>query len=315
MILVSGSLAFDRIMDFPGYFRDHILPDKLHEISVSFVVNDVQEYFGGTAGNIAYNLALLGEHPVILSSAGTDYEPYRRWQNRHGIDTRAVKIVSRTRTASAFIMTDKADNQITAFHPGAMAYSGVMSKKLQSQLLKKIQWAIVSPGNLDDMRHLPTFYKKHSVPYIYDPGQAIPALSKKDLEQGITGARILIVNDYELALIQKKTGFTKRAILDKVEILAVTLGEKGSLIETAKGQLIIPAAKPRAVVDPTGAGDAYRAGFLYGLMHTWPLETTGRFAALIAVYTVEKKGTQTHGFNWKTLMRRYKENFKTNIIP
>lgn len=324
MILVSGSLAYDRIMNFPGYFRDHLLPEKLHQISVSFFIDKMQEHFGGTAGNIAYNLALLGEKPVILASAGNDYAAYRKWQIKNKINVSFVEQHRDIPTAAAYIMTDKADNQITGFHPGAMQYHVICNMK---HVTKSAKLAIVSPGNLDDMRALPKLYRKYGVPYIYDPGQVIPALAKRDLIDGMTGAKALIVNDYELAMVQKKTGFRKQQMLARVEMLVTTLGEKGSVIEVksptaAAGSRYggrksikssanwrieshrILAVKAKKVVDPTGAGDAYRAGFIYGLLRGWSLQKVGRFAATLAVYTVEKVGTQTHHCTVRDVLRR-----------
>lgn len=313
MIAVSGSLAFDRIMDFPGYFKDHLLPEKLHEISVSFMINDLVEHFGGTAGNIAYSLALLGERPIVLASAGNDYSPYKAWQKKHGINTSLVFEVVAKKSASAYIMTDKADNQITAFYPGAMMHRIKNLESNVKKLDKEVQMAIVSPGNIDDMRILPKFYRKYKIPYIFDPGQALPALSKEDLVSGMDGAEVLMVNDYELALVQKKTGFTKKQILDKVITLVTTLGEKGSLIEHKNGSYKIPPAKANKIIDPTGAGDAYRAGFIYGIARKWSFERIGRFAAVTAVHAVEKAGTQTHQFTVASLKKRYKKNFNETL--
>ncbi len=317
MILVSGSLAYDSIMDFPGKFQDHILPEKLHVLSVSFLINKIEKNFGGTAGNIAYTLALLGERPTIFASAGNDFTPYKAWLTRHKVDCSKISIQS-VPTASAYVMTDRSDNQITAFYPGAMGRECKMKNEECRMLLKNAKMAIVSPGNIDDMRVFPTLYKKHKIPYIYDPGQGIPALSRNDLINGMNGAEVLMLNDYELALVQEKTGFTKEKILNRVKILVVTLGEKGSIIQTKDSRLKIqeikiPIVKPKAVVDPTGAGDAYRAGFIYGLVQGWPLEKIGKFGALLAAYTVEKTGTQTHQFSWKTLKARYHKNFKEKL--
>lgn len=313
MILVSGSLAYDRIMNFPGYFRDHLLPEKLHQISVSFLIDAITQHFGGTAGNIAYSLALLGEKPVVIGSVGSDYTMYRTWQRKQGIDLSLVQTVKSEQTASAYIMTDKADNQITGFHPGALWHPSIQHSAFSIQSLKKVKMAIVSPGNNDDMRALPKFCKKNNIPYIYDPGQEIPRLSSNDLTRGMTGAKVLMVNDYELAMVQKKTGFTRKQLLDKVDILVTTLGADGSRIDTRSSSVSIPAAKPKKIVDPTGAGDAYRAGFIFGLLQKWPLERVGRLASLTAAYTVEKAGTQTHHFTWNELQKRYYKNFKETL--
>ena len=232
-------------------------------------------------------------------------------------------------------MTDKSDNQITAFYPGAMANRVTCNVKRVAQGAKM---AIVSPGNLEDMKTLPVLYKKYGVPYIYDPGQAIPALSGKDLQQGVTGARVFISNDYELAMVLKKTGLTERGLLQKVSILVTTLGDKGSIIKASnpsrfpspglrlpsplgRGQgdggimkFIIPPAKPKNTSDPTGAGDAYRAGLIKGLLLGLPYDKVGKLASTVAVYTVEKYGTQTHGFTWRQVLLRYKTNYGESLV-
>lgn len=307
-ILVSGSLAYDRIMNFAGVFSDHILPEKIHTLSVSFLVDNLVEHFGGTAGNIAYSLALLGAASVVVASAGNDFSPYKKHLKRSGVQTRGVREVPKDRTASAWIMTDRKDNQITAFHPGALKRR-MQNAELRSIARRRIDFAIVAAGNRDDMRRLPTLYKRLGIPYAFDPGQMLPALSRDDLRTGLTGARALFVNDYELSLLLKRTGLSLKQLRASVHTLVVTLGAKGSRIESGGKVYKIPSAKPKAIVDPTGAGDAYRAGFIYGLLAGWPLETVGRFAGLVAVYTVEKLGTQTHKFTWKEVCRRYKKSF------
>lgn len=305
-ILVSGSLAFDKIMNFPGHFADHILPEKIHNLNVSFNIADLRQNFGGTAGNIAYNLSLLQERPIIISTAGNDFEKYECWLAEHKICTDQIKKISDIPSACAYIITDQSDNQITGFHLGAMSNS---VGEISDDIIKSAKLAIVSAGNISDMVNLPKQYQKLGLPYIFDPGQAIPALSSDQLKQCLAGAKILIVNDYELSLILNKTGLFKADIISKVEILITTLGEKGSLIEQGTNRWEIPAAIPKNVSDPTGAGDAYRAGLIKGLLLGWPLEKCGRLAATVAVYTVEKYGTQTHEFTWESLLERYKENF------
>ena len=314
MILVSGSLAYDYIMDFPGYFRDHILKEKLHVLSVSFLIEKMRKNFGGTAGNIAYNLALLGEKPTILASAGNDFEEYGKWLKVKGVDMAQVRKMADVTTAGAYIMTDKADNQITAFYPGAMNEKcKIKNVKLK---MSHVKMAIVSPGNLEDMKTLPRLYKKYGVPYIYDPGQAIPALSGQDLQKGIAGAKVFISNDYELAMVLKKTGWKKDDVLKQVEVLVTTLGEKGSVIECKikNVKCKIPPAKPKNVSDPTGAGDAYRAGFIKGLLMELPYDKVGKLASTVSVYTVEKYGTQTHTFSWQEVMKRYRANYKESLV-
>ncbi len=305
-IFISGSLAYDRILDFRGFFSDQIIPERLHDLNVSFYVENLEESFGGTAGNIAYSLALLGEKPVVLATAGNDFEPYRMWLDSRHVDTGRIRVNGMLRTAFATIMTDQKDNQIGAFYPGAMQ----MPYTVDKTTFDSDAFVIVAPGNPEDMREIPKFCREHNVPFMFDPGQQIAVLSGDDLKAGMEGAQVCIVNDYELALIMKKTGWTEEEILEHVEMLVTTLGDRGS--EIRKGNMIVksPAAIPKNTSDPTGAGDAYRAGFTHGLLKGWPLETVGKFAGLVAVYTVELKGTQTHIFNDISIAARYKENFK-----
>lgn len=309
-ILVSGSLAYDRIMDFDGRFKDHILPDKIHVLNVSFYVEKFRQSFGGTAGNIAYNLALLKERPVVLSSYGNDFSEYKRWCQKNRINITHAKLIKNVPTASAYIITDQSDNQITGFFAGAMLKSnGPVPKKL----LGKNSLAIIPPGNLMDMKQYPAQYRKSKTSYIYDPGQQIPVLSKKDLMAGLTGAKAFISNDYELTLVLKKTGLTLKKLLDRVEMVVTTKGEKGSVIITGNKKYKIPPARPKNTSDPTGAGDAYRAGFIKGLIEDYPLPKVGRLASVVSLYTVELYGTQTHKFSWKELQRRYYQNYRERL--
>lgn len=307
-LFVSGSLAYDRIMDFEGLFGDHILPGKTHSLSVSFFVPTMRESFGGCAGNIAYTLALLGEKPTIVGSGGNDFAPYEAWLSEHGVDTSLIRQEESVRTAFATIMTDKADNQITAFYPGAM----LMTYPLSDVAITKDDFVMISPSNPEMMRALPEASRKNAHGFIFDPGQQIPALSADDLKNGIKGAKALILNDYELELVAKKTGWSEEHMLAHMETLIVTMGEKGSRMRTKEKTILIPAAKAEAV-DPTGAGDAYRAGFLTGIIRGLSLEIAGRMGAVAACYTVEREGTQTHTFTKEEFALRYKENFNETI--
>ena len=309
-ILVSGSLAYDKIMNFSGKFAEHILPKKIHILNVSFPVDDLQQNFGGTAGNIAYNLKLLGEDPIIFASAGNDFDIYDKWFRKHNIDSVGIKKIKDQVTACAHIITDKSDNQITGFHFGAMQSS---AGSIPNKLIKKVKLAIVSPGNINDMVSYSKQYQEKGLDYIFDPGQAIPAFSEKQLKKSINGAKIFIVNDYEMSLSLKKTAWSKKQLKKKVEIVITTLGDKGSIIEN-KGKLIkILTAKPKNISDPTGAGDAYRAGLIKGLANNWDLKKAGQLAATVSAYTVEKYGTQTHSFNFKQLAKRFKDNFNEEL--
>jgi len=310
-ILISGSLAYDRIMNFPGYFKDNILPEKIHILNVSFFVKDLKESFGGTAGNIAYNLALLGEKPVILANVGKkDFTDYKKWLIKNKVDASQIKIIPNQQTASCYIITDQSDNQIAGFFPGAMSASYAPASKI----LTVNTLAIVSPQNPIDMVKLPRIFKAKKVPYIFDPGQQTASLSGPQLKAAIVGSKVLIGNDYEISLISKKTGWSIKQLLKKTEILITTLGAKGSLIRQGRVTYKISPAKPKNTCDPTGAGDAYRAGLIKGLMAGWPLEKIGKFAGLVAVYTVEKYGTQTHKFSWPELLKRYQQNFKEELL-
>lgn len=310
-ILVSGSLAYDRIMDFDGLFQKHIIPEKTHQINVSFYSESLNESFGGTAGNIAYTLSLLGEHATILAEAGSDFEPYRKWLNQHGVDTEQIAIDKKEKTAFATIITDKANNQIASFYPGAMQ---IPWKTSDESFFTDEAFGIVAAGNASNMRMLPETYRDKKIPFMFDPGQQVTALSAEDLKNGIDGSRVFISNDYEAALIEQKTGWGETEMLEHADTIVTTLGEKGSRITTSGERIVVPAAKVGAVIDPTGAGDAYRAGFVFGLLREWPLETCGKFAGLVACYTVETKGTQNHTFTKKQLAERYKQNFNEELL-
>lgn len=313
-ILVSGSLVFDRIMDFPGYFKEHIMPDKIHVLNVSFAVNGLKESYGGTAGNIAYNLSLLGEKPSILACAGNDFHPYKKWLIKNKIDISQIKIIKSKNTSSCYIITDKADNQITGFNSGVLVCERGVNPPTP---LYQGGIAIIAPGNNKDMEKYASLYKKKGIKYIFDPGQQITALSPNILKRSINGAEVLIGNDYEISLIMKKIGWTLKGIIDKVGMLIVTKGEKGSEIYSKnkippgpfnKG-VKIKAVKLKKIIDPTGAGDAYRAGLIKGMIDDMPLEKIGRLASTVASYAVEKQGTQEHRFTWNNINMRYRGNY------
>jgi adenosine kinase len=292
-IIVSGSLAYDRIMDFPGYFSDHILPEKIHVLNVAFQVNGVQEKFGGTAGNIAYSLTLMGEKPLISATIGKDYHQYFAWLAKNGIGTDGIRIIEEELTAGAYITTDLADNQITGFNPGAMRHSSALDF---DALDPKETLVIVSPGNLDDMANYPSACKARGIDYIFDPGQSLPMWDAKALVRSIEGARILIVNDYELDLIMNKTGLNKKELLALPKAVITTLGEHGSRISTTDGEVDIPVIPPSEVKDPTGAGDSYRGGLICGLMQGKDIEQSARMGSVCASFAVECYGTQEYKF-------------------
>ncbi len=306
-IFVSGSLAYDRIMDFPGRFADHILPEKIHILNVCFMVNGLTERFGGTAGNIAYNLALLQERPLILATWGKDFGPYRERLQDLGLSLEGIRLIEQEFTAGAYITTDLADNQITGFNPGAMKHPSLYPF---DGLNPHSSLAIVSPGNLEDMLAYSRFYKEKGVPYIFDPGQSIPAWGPAELVEMATGALALIVNDYELEMFQQKTGLRhKKDLINLVEALIVTRGEEGSEIWQPDGKTAISAARAARVLDPTGAGDAYRAGLIKGLCLKLPWATAAQMGATIASFAVEQQGTQEHRLTLQDFWQRYQENF------
>jgi len=305
-VIVCGSLAYDRIMVFPGYFADHILPEKIHVLNVCFQVDGLKERFGGTAGNIAYALTLMGENPLISATIGHDYQAYFKWLTDNGIATGNIKIIEDEFTAGAYITTDRADNQITGFNPGAMKYSSSLDF---DRLNPGETIVIVSPGNLENMLNYPSFCKARGIDYIFDPGQSLPMLNAKQLIQTIAGCRILICNDYELDLIISMTGLNKEALMRLAKTIIVTRGELGSIISTADGEINIPAVKPKIVVDPTGAGDAYRGGLISGLVQGKSLENCGRMGSVCASFAVECYGTQDYRFSPEQFSERLSRGY------
>lgn len=301
-ILISGSLAYDRILNFEGKFADHILPDKIHALNLSFFAPEMRESFGGTAGNIAYTLALLGETPIILANAGNDFSEYSEWLTRNTILKDSIEYDRTVKTAVATILTDSANNQLAAFYPGAMA------KPYQKEIGDG-DFGIVTAGNPDDMRAMPNAFRSRRIRFIYDPAQGIPILSGDDLRAGMEGAETLISNDYELSLIKEKTGWDEKEILNHVKVLVTTFGEKGSRLQTKDAVIEVVAVVPDSISDPTGAGDAYRAGFISAYSKRLPLKTAGQVGALTACYTVETHGTQTHHFTLEELEARYQKTF------
>ncbi len=305
-IYISGSLAFDRIMTFPDKFSNHILPDKIHILNVCFLVDGLDERFGGTGGNIAYNLALLGEKPILLSQVGKDFSAYDAWLQKHGISVEGIRTIDQEFTAGAYITTDKSDNQITGFNPGAMKYPSTydMSSVDSSEAL-----GIISPGNLGDMMDHPKYYRENGIPFIFDPGQQIPAFSGEQLAEAFDGAEMLITNDYELEMVMKSTGMSKDQIVEKVAYLITTLGEEGSVVNCKGEETKVGPAKVEDVVDPTGAGDAFRSGLLKGLSMGKTVAESAKLGSVCAAYAVECKGTQEHSFTMEEFTKRYEATF------
>lgn len=306
-ILVIGSLAYDYIMNFDDRFANHIIPDKIHVLNVSFTAKKLSKEFGGTAGNIAYNLALLNEKPSIVASVGSDFEDYKKWLKKNNIDTRFIKILPNQFTASAHIITDRDDNQITAFFGGAMLCNNFSIKNIIKEADPNL--AIVAPDCKEGMLLHAQELKELKIPYIFDPGQAMPVFDKNELKELISRSKAAIFNDYEIQLFTQKTGLSIDKITNLTEYLIITLGGKGSKIYKNGKEYKIPAAKPKNESDPTGAGDAYRAGVIKGLLYGLSPDIAGRIGALAAVYTVEKYGTQTHKYTIDKFTQRYKDNF------
>ncbi|MHB1322413.1 MAG: carbohydrate kinase family protein [Acidithiobacillus ferrivorans] len=309
--LVCGSLAFDTIMVFQDRFKAHILPDQVHMLNVSFTVPEMRRDFGGCAGNIAYNLKLLGGNPLIVGTAGQDFTPYLDHLKALELDTSLLRILPDHYTAQAFITTDLDDNQITAFHPGAMFQS--QENHLTGRIPEGVRWAIVSPDGLSAMvQHLEDLTNA-GIPTLFDPGQGLPLFDSATLTRLIDRADYLTVNDYECQMVLARTGLSVGELCQRLKALIVTRGEQGSVIYHDGEETIIPAAKPKAVLDPTGCGDAYRAGLLHGLEHDLGWETIGKVASLMGAYKIESAGTQNHRFTWPEFQARYYENFGENI--
>ena len=309
--LVCGSLAFDTIMVFQDRFKAHILPDQVHMLNVSFTVPEMRRDFGGCAGNIAYNLKLLGGNPLIVGTAGQDFTPYLDHLKALELDTSLLRILPDHYTAQAFITTDLDDNQITAFHPGAMFQA--QENHLTDRIPEGVRWAIVSPDGLSAMvQHLEDLTNA-GIPTLFDPGQGLPLFDSATLTRLIDRADYLTVNDYECQMVLARTGLSVGELCQRLKALIVTRGEYGSVIYHDGEETIIPAAKPKAVLDPTGCGDAYRAGLLHGLEHDLGWETIGKVASLMGAYKIESAGTQNHRFTWPEFQARYYENFGENI--
>ena len=303
--LICGSFAFDNIMVFHDRFKNHILPDKVHILNVSFLVPEMRREFGGCAGNIAYNLNLLGGKALPMGTVGEDFGAYAEWMDKCGVKRDHVTRIDNTFTAQAFVTTDLDDNQITAFHPGAMNHAHE-NKIAQAQ---DVRIGIVSPDGRDGMIQHAEQFAAADIPFIFDPGQGLPMFDGDDLLKFIEQATWLTVNDYEGQRVQERTGLDEEAIAERVKALIVTRGGEGSLIWAEGKKYEVPVAKVAKMEDPTGCGDAYRAGLLYGLMNDMDWETTGRLAALMGAIKIEEHGTQNHFMESEAIAARFKENF------
>jgi adenosine kinase len=303
--LICGSVAFDTIMVFQDRFKNHILPDKIHMLNVSFLVPQMRREFGGCAGNIAYNLKLLGDRGFPMATVGRDFGLYAEWMKKNGVPTDYVRVIDSEHTAQGFVTTDLDDNQIWAFHPGAMQ----LSHQNEVSDAKDISIGIVAPDGRDGMIQHAAQFATAGVPFIFDPGQGLPMFGGDELRAFIKQATWVAVNDYEWQLVQEKTKLSAQEIASQVEALIVTRGAEGSVIYAKGREIAIPTAKPDGVVDPTGCGDAYRAGIIHGLLHGLEWETTGRIASLLGAIKIEMRGTQNHSFTAAQFEQRYQASF------
>lgn len=303
--LICGSLAYDTIMVFQDQFKNHILPDQVHILNVSFLVPGMRREFGGCAGNIAYNLKLLGADPYPVAAVGQDFGPYRTHLEQMGIRLDHVRVYEDQFTPQCFITTDLDNNQITAFHPGAMS----SAHQTHVSAIKDISFAIVAPDSRDAMLQHTEEFAARGVPFIFDPGQAMPLFNGEEFRAMIEKATYVIVNDYESQLLQQRTGWDANAIAARVDAYIVTLGPRGSLIYTGGETIHVPPARERRTVDPTGCGDAYRAGLIFGILHgkDWP--TIGRMASLMGALKVEHPGTQNQRFDYAGFATEFKTQF------
>ncbi|MCL4146422.1 UNVERIFIED_CONTAM: hypothetical protein GTU68_001806 [Idotea baltica] len=307
--LICGSFAYDTIMVFPDQFKNHILPDKVHMLNVSFLVPELRREFGGCAGNIAYNLKLLGDEPMPMGTVGNDFGPYADWMDKHAISQQHVHVKAGQYTAQAFITTDMDDNQITAFHPGAMnlAHETAISEA------RDIQLAIVAPDGRDGMMQHAQQLVDANIPFIFDPGQGLPMFDGNDLLKFAEQATYIALNDYEAQLFQDRTGLSPEGIAMHVEALIITHGSQGSTIYNGDRKIEIPCAKAEAIVDPTGCGDAYRAGLIHGILHGKDWETTGRIASLLGAIKIAHHGTQNHSFSAEQFLQLFKANYGVDV--
>ncbi|MGQ9713251.1 MAG: carbohydrate kinase family protein [Anaerolineae bacterium] len=307
-IVITGSLAYDYLMSFPGRFKDHILPEKIEHVSLSFLVDSMRKQRGGCASNIAYNLALLGERPCIMATAGQDFGEYREWLESKGVDTSGIVEIPGEFTASFFVSTDLDNNQIASFYTGAMAYAHQLSFRDLNP--REITVAVISPNDPRAMVKYVQECQELGIPYVYDPSQQIIRLEGEDLVEGARGAEVLVLNDYEFGMMCRKTGLPERDLLRLAKVTIITEGEKGStIVPRGEEPIAIPAVPPRRLVDPTGVGDAYRAGMLKGMLREVPWPVTGRMASLAATYVLEEPGTQNHAYTLEEFIRRYQEVF------
>lgn len=308
--LICGSIAYDNIMVFPDHFKNHILPEKIHVLNVAFLVPEMRREFGGCAGNIAYNLKMLGGEPVMMATVGDDYAPYAARFEQLRLTQEHVQQVSDTFTAQAFITTDLDDNQITAFHPGAMNFSHFNSVKDS----RDIRLGIIAPDGRDGMLQHAREFHEAGIPFVFDPGQGLPMYNGEELLDFINKADYIAVNDYEGEMLQDRTGHRLESLANNAKALIITLGAQGSIIYADGKKFEIPCVKPKQIVDPTGCGDAYRAGLLYGIVNNFDWQTTGQLGSLMGSLKIAQRGGQNHQFSRDEIGQYYFESFGTRIF-
>ena len=307
-LVVTGSIAFDYLMSFPGRFTEHFLPEHMHRVSLSFLVETMDKRRGGCAPNIAYTLALLGERPLLMATAGQDFGEYRLWLEAAGIDTRYVKVVPDKFTASFFCSTDLDNNQIASFYTGAMANAGELSFRTIPGL-REDGLVIISPNDPEAMVQYAQECSTLGIRYIWDPGQQCARMDGAQLTAGLTGAFMVVVNDYEFELLRQKTGWSEAAIEQQVEVLVITRGERGCTVASHGTRIDVPAVPPLRLVDPTGVGDAFRGGFMKGLAIGASYETCARMGSVAAAYALEHLGGTSHAYTIEEFNQRYTQHF------
>lgn len=311
-VLITGSIAYDYIMQFHGFFKENILADQIDKLSVSFLQDSMKRQRGGVATNIAYNLALLGERPRIMATVGQDFAEYREWLEANNVDTSAIIAIPEDYTASFFVSTDESQNQIAMFYPGAMAHASELSFK-QHAGGEAIDLVVISPNDPRAMVQYVRECKELHLPYIYDPSQQIVRLNGEELAEGVRDSTMTIVNEYEFEMLKNKTGWNDERVAAETATLIITCGERGSEIRAGNHCVDVPIAPPYRQADPTGVGDAYRAGVIKGYLKRLPWETIGRMGALAATYVLEEYGTQTHGYTLAEFRARFREIFGTKL--
>ena len=305
-ILITGSVAYDYLMTFPGLFKEQFLPERLEKISLSFLVDSMSRQRGGIAPNIAYTMALLGQHPRVMATVGEDFAEFRAWLESKGVDTGLMQVVPGLYTASFFATTDQSNAQIASFYPGAM---GVAAQQSLHDLKDRPNLVVVSPNSPEAMTKFAAECRELKIPYLYDPSQQILRLEGSELARDMECAHFLFVNDYEFSLISKKTGLDLANMLKHVDVIVVTRGKDGSSVYAAGKEYNIPVVPEVSIVDPTGVGDAYRAGFLTGYARGWNWELCGQIGSLAATYCLEQKGPQNHSYTRLAFVRRFRQHF------